>query len=124
MTERENADEVLNRKRFSDLRTALRMGREGAGVCPMHATQTDAAVLQLEATEAILVDVRDLRISVATFRAELSAAMARNNSVAGAEVELEQRVGLLARAAGATSPWMWAALAIISICVTVIRLKG
>jgi hypothetical protein len=122
----ENADEVLNRKRFSDLRSALRAGRSASGVCPMHGIMTDAQVLQLEASEAILVDVRDLRISVSGLRQEVQAGLSRQNAVAGAEVELEAKVGMMTKAARVLHPVSMISLAVIvvSVCYTILQLKG
>lgn len=82
-----NADEAINRQRFSSVKKALQDGKVCDGTCKAHALLVDSQVLQLEATEATLVDVRNLRVQFSTLSNQVIAYMNRSNAVAGEQIE-------------------------------------
>ena len=88
MTDHEmNADEAINRQRFAQVKSALRDGKHCEGVCRVHPLMTDAQILQLEASESILVDLRNLRVQLTALQTSVLAFMNRSNAVAGEQVE-------------------------------------
>lgn len=88
MTDHEmNADEAINRQRFAQVKSALRDGKHCEGVCRVHPLMTDVQILQLEASESILVDLRNLRVQLTALQTSVLAFMNRSNAVAGEQIE-------------------------------------
>jgi hypothetical protein len=134
------ADETINRQRFAQVKQALRDGRSCEGTCKVHALVTDAQILQLDSSEAILIDTRNLRVQFTALSNQVLAYMQRSNAVAGEQVEqgntLEKIVKLVvdhpdmefARAGGSRIAWLCrfgiALSAVVIVWLVTTALKG